>query len=357
MRWCILGIMLLIGLQTSAFASVNQVEVIASVKGESPLDAQEKAVDYAKKRAFFLTLSKFAPDRARTIAESLTSQQIYSHIRGYELLQDRIDNQNPNYYLAKYLVTVSEDMIRRLISGNEARKQEVNPILVLPVLRNQEQMMLWEEANLWRSIWNGVALERGENILVMPYGDPNDTMMTDSSTILSQDYKALAPLTERYGTGEIAVVVATYLHDQTPPGLDITIRRIGPDVNKFKSLYFETDQRHSTIESLLPGAAREVAAELKEIARTYQGETLRKIANANRMPLTITYQRLRDWVRIKKQLENLPQIVALNVGNIGIDQAQAVLLFNTQPQAMLEIMQANGLFVTASQKEWRITAP
>lgn len=356
-RWSIMTLMLSL-LALPAWAVVNKVEVIAGVMGTSPLDAQQKAVDYAKKRAFFLTLSKLAPGKAEEIAKSLTTDQIYAHVRGYELIEDKIDNEDPNYYLAKYHVSVSEDMVQRLLVNDGANlNQEANPIVVLPVLRDGDRILFWEDDNIWRSIWNGLALELGEGLLVMPYGDPTDRLITDSSTVLSYDFAALSDIAQRYGAGEIVVAVATYVRDQAPAGVEVVLRRLGPDVNKIKSLYYETDDRNETPESVLPDAARSVAAQLTEIAKTYQGEQLRRIANATKTALRAEFRRITDWADIQKKLNALPRVIQLDIDAISIQSADATLMYETKPENMLEIMRANGLFVRADGEKWIVELP
>lgn len=346
------------GLACPAFAGMSEMEVIAGVRGENPVDARERAVDYAKKRAFFLTLSRLDPARANSIAESLSTEQIYAHIRGYELVEDKLDNEDPNYYLGKYKVSVATDMVKRLLSDDSAQQpQEVNPILVLPVLFEDDRVMLWESDNIWRSIWNSVALEQGEGVLVVPYGDPTDTLITDSATVLGYGFAELSELAARYGAGEVVVAAARYQKDTTPPGLDVVLRRLGPEVNKSKKLYFEAQEREGTPESVLPDAARTIAVQLKEIARTYQGEQLRRIANANKVELRAEFRRINDWVGLQEKLSNLPRIIRLDVENISIQTASATLMYDTDPEAMQEIMRANGLFVRPMGDYWMVALP
>lgn len=341
-----------------ALAAVHIETVLADVIGSSPVDAQQKAIDYAKKRAFFLVLSRLSPDKAVGIAESLSTTQIDAHIRGYELLHDKTDSQNPNHYIAEYKISISKDMVERLLSGDGADAPlEVNPTLVLPVLRDGDKILLWEADNIWRSIWNSVALERGEAILVMPYGDPKDILLTDSSTVLTFDFTQFKEMAARYGAGEVVVVQAELLRDKTPPALGVVLRRFGPNLNKAKTLYFETDSNEETVESLLPEAARSIADQLKDIAKNYQGETLRKIAQANKISLVAPLKRLNDWVALQKRLSDLPNVVKIDVTQVNIGEARATLFFDTKPEVMQQIMKANGLFVDAGSDVWTVYLP
>ena len=330
----------------SATAGVQTIEVLADITGESPLDAQQKAVDYAKKRAFFLLLAKLAPEKAETIARSLSDEQIYANVRGYEVVQDKLEG---NHYLANYKVSVSEDLIQRLLVSDAPAmdNSQANPMVVVPVFTDaQGRTLLWEPDNIWRSMMNSVALERGEGLLLMPYGDPTDTHTTDGSTVLSYGYEPLEPLAKRYGGGEIVVAHAQVKADKQPAGLLITLRRLGPGFDKLKDIYFETDGLEQTPESLMPEAARSISDQLKEVARYYKGDEEKKIINAKQMRVRSSFRRLSDWVQMQTLLAGLPRVVRVKVDTISIQSAEATLYYEGTPEAMLEIMNVNGVRAT-----------
>lgn len=341
-------------LVTPARASVEEIEVIADITGENPVDAQKKAVDYAKKRAFFLLLSKHNPEKAETIARSLTNEQIDSHVRGYQLVQDKVDG---NRYIAQYKVSVSDDLVGRLVTSDTAQAgtEAANPILVIPVLNLDSEILLWQNDNVWRSIWNGVALERGENLLIMPYGDPTDQGKLNTATALSSRYEDLAGLAARYGAREIVIALAEINHEQNPKGVSVTLRRLGPSLDKRKVTFYETKGTDETPESALPDAARAVADELKDIARYYEGEEERRIANASKLKIQAQFRRLNDWVAMKNKLSQLPQVVRVDIDTIDIQTADATLYYNGTPETMRQIMEANGLAISPQGDTWALS--
>ncbi len=338
----------------TAIAATEDVKVLADINGNSPVDAQNKAIDYAKKRAFFLTLAKLAPDKADAIAKSMTTEQIYGFIRGYQLTHEKADG---NHYLAEYLVSVSTDRVGRLVVSDDttATNENAKPVLVLPVLTDGDKTLMWEPDNAWRSIWNSVALERGENLLIVPYGDPEDMTITDSATILGYGFSSLKDMAKRYGTNEIVVVRAQVIRDQTPARVRVTMRRLGEKLDKTKEVSFEVNNAGDAPESLLPNAARDVADQLKEIARLYEGEIEKKLANAKTIALQVEFRRLGDWVKTQDALRKLPGVVQLDVGSINIQSAQATLYYNGTPESLKEIMESNGLNVVTENTPWIIS--
>lgn len=333
------------GFSAPAFAGIESFDVLADITGNSPLDAQQKAVDYAKKRAFFLLLSKHAPDKAESIARGLSDEQINANVRGYEIIEDKLDG---NHYVANYRVSVSEDLVQRLLVSDTpaAANDQASPMVIIPVYTKDGKIMLWEPENLWRSLFSTIALERGEGLLLMPYGDPTDAATTNGSTVLSYDYEALKNLAARYGGHEIVVVHAQAKPDKSPPGLLITLRRLSPGFDKLKDVYFETDGKEQTPESLMPEAAKAIAEQLKEVARYYQGDEEKKIVNAKQLHVRSEFRRLGDWVKMQTLLSGLPRVVRVKVDNISIQSADATLYYEGTPEGMQQIMQAAGIHAT-----------
>jgi hypothetical protein len=336
-----------------AAGAIKEMEVMADITGENPVDSQKKAIEYAKKRAFFLVLLEFDAQKAESIARSMTDEQIDTHIRGYQLIQDKLEG---NRYLAKYKVSVSDDLVSRLVTTDTSKTNETtNPILILPVLNENSELLLWEADNFWRGIVNGVALELGENLLIMPYGDPSDVNTVSSATALSSRYEDLQKMAQRYGAREVVVALAEIKRDQTPKGVAVTLRRLGPDgLDKRKISFYEVTNAEAPADSALPDAARAMANELKDIARYYEGEEERRIANATKLKLQTQFRRLNDWVKLKAQLEQLPQVLRMDVDSIDIASAQATLYVNATPDAMRQIMEANGLAVNDTGGSWTI---
>ncbi|MCI5049698.1 MAG: DUF2066 domain-containing protein [Rickettsiales bacterium] len=335
------------------YADVQEFDILASVRGKDPQDAQERAIDYAKKRGFYLMLAKFSPEKAEEIARSMTTEQIYKYVRGYEVLQEKFTG---NHYLGNFRVSVSADLVKRLIAiDKDEIAGEYNPILMMPVLDDAGQIFLWEGGNLWRSIWNTVALEKGDGILVMPYGDPTDTLFVDSSTILSYDFNYLQSMAARYGAGEVVVARARYQMEKEPHGVLVTLRRLGPKIDKIKDIYFEAEGKEETVEMIMLRAAKEIAEQLKEVAKEYQGEQKRRIVESTKQRIEARFRRLNDWVEMHSKLIKLPRVVQFEVDAINIRNATGTLYHDGESAMMLKILQANGFRVNSDGKIWVVS--
>ena len=339
-----------------AWAAVDTIEVIADVTGTSPQDAQVRALEYAQKRAFFLSLHKLDPDRAYQVATSLSDQEIAQYIRGYEIAQERyLEN---NRYQALVNVSLSDVQLRQLLNQSDkpAAPLEMNALLVLPVLDDGEELYLWEGDNIWRSIWNSTALQKGEGKLVLPYGDPTDVQTVDASNVLSRDFETLRPLAERYGAKEVVIVLATYEANRQPPGVLVTTRRLGPATDRVRDYYFEAKSASAPPSSVLVDAATASASVLREAAMQYATVKERSIAQAESIPVSVDFMRLSDWVQVQETMKDIDEVIDLQVGQISIQNAKATLFYTGSLDLLARKLQQQGLRVTPQAGGWSIAA-
>mgnify|MGYP004079192199 CR=1 FL=1 len=343
MKQWIYALCALVIVAAPAQAAVREVKVLASILEADPALAQAKAEAYARKRAFFLTLNAFDEKEALKIAQSMSDNQINMTIRGVTLLNQKFDPANEQY-LAEYAVSVSEEAVQKLVApATDAIPQDATKMLVLPVLQNSDGVLLWEGSNLWRSTFNGTALAKGQNLLIMPYGDPQDREITDGLKILTQDFASLAPLLERYGTDEIIIATARYDRASEPARLLVDIRRLSDKVDRSKKIALKTDTRNQTPESLLPLAAENVTGQLIEIAKNFDGNEDRRLAKANAIPIRARLGRIRDWATIQQALNGVPGGVQLDVQSVSIDEARAIYHFNGTAEGLGKVLKTRGL--------------
>ncbi len=325
-------------------AATHTIEVIADLIGDSPEDARNKAIDYAKKRAFYLLLHRLDPLQADKIVYELSEEQIEQQIRGYEIVQERL--LPDNRYQAQFNVTLSDVQMQRLIRGEDMTPIDMNAMLILPVLdKGNGDVLLWQDANIWRSLWNTAALERGDGKLVLPFGDLDDTSFVDNTNILTRDFSSLKPLADKYGAQEVAVILASYELEQDPLGVLITIRRMGPGTDRIRDLYFSAESKQDTPETLMVKAARVVADQMKLAAQKFESVLERDIATAEHVVVQAQFRRISQWAAIQEMLKNLPMSVNLEIGGISIQSATATLYYKGNKDTLVRAMRANGLVV------------
>jgi len=104
------------------------------------------------------------------------------------------------YYAENRLVAVlagdGDPLLRQ--TGLPFAETASKPLLVLPVLKSRVGLMLWEAANLWRTAWSALPIQRGLVPMIVPLGDLADISDVDASQAMLGDETALEGIVSRY---------------------------------------------------------------------------------------------------------------------------------------------------------------
>lgn len=348
-----------LGTIASPTSNIKMIEVIADIEGTSPQDAQEKAIDYAQKRAFFLALYELNPEKAQSIATSLEEETLLRYIRGYEIVQDRTIG---NRYQAQFKVSLSDVQMRQLATDDPlayvgSTAPRPNSMLIIPVLDNGTDLLLWDGSNVWRSIWNSVALERGEGLLVMPFGDPTDVSWVNNKDVLSSNFESLEPWLGRYGTNTAAEVLVTYALERDPIAVDVAVRYIDPEHEFTRNYTFEAANKEDTPELLLIQAASRIAEEIKDEAYKRGEKQQMAKSGVQQQAVRFYFQRLPEWVHIREKVKKVPNLLKVHVTQIGVNHADIDLHHSMTPEMLKRSMEVRGFIVETDSTPWRVSAP
>ena len=102
-------------------------------------------------------------------------------------------------------------------------------ILVLPFYQQDSNVSLWNDDNPWLAAWEKSTPAAGGTQVLAPLADASDMADIDGGSI-SYDRAALTRMAQRYGTGDVALLVAAPSDRGTPPGaVTVTIYRTDRD--------------------------------------------------------------------------------------------------------------------------------
>jgi len=113
-------------------------------------------------------------------------------------------------YLALLTVRFKADRVRSMlrIAGINYVDTPSRPVVVVPLYRSGDTLVLWEGANPWREAWNKVPLKGGLVPFVLALGDLGDVQAVDPGQALKRNPKALEAFANRYNAGEVLVAFA-----------------------------------------------------------------------------------------------------------------------------------------------------
>jgi hypothetical protein len=223
-------------------------------------------------------------------------------------------------YLANMTVTFKPSEIRRLLreAGIPFAESTSKPVLVVPVLRQGDSLVLWDDPNLWREAWERLPQVGDLVPLIVPVGDLSDIADVDATQAAEGDPLRLSAIASRYRAGDVLVAVATLSETAISTRIDIAASRIGAPTQTPILLNFETSDPEA-IPSLLFDAAAGVAAAVEDL---WKSTNIIEFDRPGRMLLAVPLASLEQWISVEQRLNNIASISSVSLISLTRDSAE-----------------------------------
>ena len=200
--------------------TVSGVDV--DVTGDSAADARSAAFSVGQRKAFDKLLGQLVDPASAAALAPLSDDQISAMVADFEIESEQTSSVR---YIGVLTYRFYADPVRQYLSGTGARFTATRspPVLVVPVLTQDESSILWDEGNPWLAAW----AQHGGGGLVpvrVPIGDIEDIAAVDAERALGGDLAALDALARRYGAADTLVAEARI----NPAGVDTAQPASGP---------------------------------------------------------------------------------------------------------------------------------
>jgi len=185
--------------------TVEDVPIDATAKDTQA--ARRKALAEGQEKAFNLLLRRLAHTSEHARLPKPTSADIDSLVDGISVRRERSSKVR---YLALLTVRFKPERVRSIlkIAGINFVDTPSRPIVVVPLFRSGNKLVLWEGANPWREAWNKVPLKGGLVPFVLALGDLGDVQAINAGQALKRDRKSLEVFANRYSAGGVLVALA-----------------------------------------------------------------------------------------------------------------------------------------------------
>lgn len=223
-------------------------------------------------------------------------------------------------YLANMTITFKPQEIRRLLreAGIPFAESTSKPVLVLPVLRQGDRLVLWDDPNRWREAWAQLPQVGDLVPLIVPVGDLSDIADVDATQAAEGDPLRLSAIASRYRAGDVLVAVATLSETAISTRIDIAASRIGAPTQTPILLNFETSDP-ATIPSVLFDAATGVAAAVENL---WKETNIIEFDRPGRMLLAVPLASLQQWISVERRLNGIATISSVTLISLTRDSAE-----------------------------------
>jgi hypothetical protein len=340
-----------LALAPAARADDQQDPYSATVKVDATADSAAAARTIARtdgqRHALDDVVERLSGSTDLSKLPKLDDQAITDLVASFEVAGEKMSTVR---YLADYTFHFRPAKIRQLLrAANIAvAANPTKPVVVVPVYRDGDQLMLWDDPNPWRDAWGQVSMPSGPTKLALLLGGVGDLTAIDAEQARSGDSQALTEIAQHNGADEALVVVAsTRRQGDQLAGIDVSIKRY--------RLGQLTDSRTDSIDAQ-PGESstdflkRSVAVVVADIEHGKPPAT-DKVAN---LSATIPISSLGDWIELRRRLTAVPGIHAVDLVSLNRHQVKIVIRFSGNSDQLKSTLAEANFDLEGSDPDWRL---
>lgn len=323
-------------------------DTAANARAQALADGQRRAL----RRVFERTV--LAEDMARL--PRLNDRQIEGLVQALEVDKERT---SPVRYLAELTIRFKPGEVRGLLQQAGLRFAETRsrPVLVLPVLREGDSELLWEETNRWRRAWAETPARDGLVPIIVPIGDLTDGDTIDAAAALAGDEEKLAAIMQRYRAVEAIVAVAEPpVNPQPRAPLRLAVTRYGapPGEDAQAGLAPEGGvfRAAGTQEEQMAAAVRDVA---QRIENAWKRANVLRFGEEQQLTAILSLQNgLGDLVDARLRLGEVASVRRVEINAFTRQMARLVVTFSGEPQQLQAALAQKDMTLTAGAPDWQL---
>ena len=322
-------------------------DIAVDATANSALAAREAARIDGQRRAFGVLIERLtlAADRGRV--PRVSDQQLTELVRDFEVTNER---SSAVRYLAAYTFRFRADEVRRLLADAGVPFVETvsKPVVVLAVLRQGENALLWDDPNPWRSAWADRQGDAGLVPFVVPLGDAADIAAIGAEQALAADPAALASLAAHYDGDDVLIAVAT----QLPSGeLKTTLRRVSASgTSEVAGMVFQKNAGESDADLM----GRAVTASAGAVQEAWRRGNVLAPGKEEILTAEVPLVGIADWVLVRGRLAGVPAVKRSDLMSLGKQSARVEIHYLGDPTRLRTALAQRDLVLGGGEGVWSL---
>jgi hypothetical protein len=253
-------------------------------------------------------------------------------------------------YLADYTFHFRASKVRQLLrhAGIAFSESPGKPVIVVPVYRDGDNTVLWDDPNPWREAWGQLPAGSGPTLLSLPLGGIGDVTAIDADQAGSGDQQALTDIAQHNGSDEALVAIATARRQGGHlAGVDLSLKRY--------RLGQLTDRRTDRVEAN-PGEneadllKRTVAVAVADI----EHRTPPSVDKEASLYAIVPISSLGDWIEIRQRLAAVPVIHKIDLLSLSRQQAKIEIKYVGNPDELKSSLAEADIDLDGADPDWRL---
>lgn len=355
-QW-IAGVVCALLVQT-AHAATQDIRVVGVGVDSSSIQAEEYALEYAKKRAAFLAARKMGARDANRALAKLSEDQWREIIRGATVGQSRREGYT-TYIEAN--VTIVPDAIRRILKLPASDEKlnfsdyDTRGVLLLSAYIGKERAYLWEKENVLRGPVSDEIMRQSRGAVLLPGGDLDDLKLIDYQNAMTVKPDELKPMFERYGAEEIIIAALKLGEPGTLDASNIVLRRLRLDGMRNETFDIPVENAEETTQMRLQKAATSIASAVTQIATSTAEREAKIRESAKQLKVRFSYRTPKDLAKVQELVRTAPEVLYLEVPSIALARVSGTIYLKGDETALRERLSRQGVIISTISEGWRLS--
>lgn len=319
---------------------------------ETVAEAREKAQAAALKTGFQQLLQQITPQDRWPELPTLPEGQEQEFVDALNIEGEKGTTER---YIATLAYSYNPARVQQLLldAGIPFTQSAAQPVLVLPLMRVNNQASLWQEGSPWLEAWASHETEFGLVPLTVPFGDVDDVAAISANEALSADPGALQRMADRYGVANIAVADGALTGQEGGRmQLDITISFIAGRAAAPVSRSFVMENAGNALDLMTQAAG----AMLNQMRDEWKSATLLETADESVVAALVKIRDLAEWRAIQQQLQAVPTIRRVDIVSMSVEEVLVNLTFLGSADQLQRAVERTALGMENDNGFWTLRA-
>lgn len=302
-------ISLLIGLifAVSAYAKTDYSALVSvDVTAEDSVKAKDQAMIEAQRQAFMEVAARLTEQENVEKLKTLSDSEITHFVRSVSVENEKAGGTK---YTADLTVQIDGQLLKDYLIENQMIQSETVEMLVLPVFKGEydSQVLLWENANVWRQNWLSKGLIKFGNMQLHTISDRYRNLYNLSAESAlymgSELYEEIAQLA---GTDRIYVVYAQKL-----PNDDLKIVVKNEKNKNEENFTIYNDQNGNIFDQAIEKSVMYISNMERQMKNSENSKT------AGQISAVYMYQNMKDWLTKSTAMSELSVVEGIDTQSFG----------------------------------------
>jgi len=334
--------------QTADLYTVANISVDATA--ENAVAARTEAHQQGQREGLQRLLKRLVPANDHGRLSSLTTLSADDYVQNFQIQNEQLSSTR---YLAKMTIAFEADRVKQLLEAERLPfSEEVSPpVLVLPLFKGPNGTRLWPENNPWWNAWaKNLEAERPLR-LMMALGDLEDVSAVTVEQAENGDQLAVQRVASRYTATDAIVASVELLSDPATSdqvSIRLAARRVG-GINRSGQPFTLDGAPGEPLEDVLNDAVVRLQDSLDE---QWKSQHILRLDTGGLIFVDIPINNLADWVKINRDLENLPVVSQVEITTFAQTLVKAQIHYVGDEIGFEQALDGLGLTLSREEESW-----